>query len=96
LIDEYALTRKNVMYLIKLKKAASTRTPNNNYDVMISRRGGERVIGSYNQINNKLILDIKILMFVLGKGAVFSKNFSMIFRKTTGFLAIKKNVKVKF
>jgi len=84
------------MYLIRLKKAASTKTSNNNSDVMISRRGGERVIGSYNQNNNKLILDIKILIFVLGKGAVFSKNFSMIFKKTTGFLATRQNVKVKF
>jgi hypothetical protein len=84
------------MYLIRLKKAASTKTSNNNYDVMISRRGGEKVIGSYNQINNKLILDIKVLIYVLSSGAVFSKNFSMIFRKTTGLLATKKNVKVKF
>jgi hypothetical protein len=84
------------MYLIRLKKAASTKTSNNNYDVMISRRGGEKVIGSYNQINNKLILDIRVLIYVLSSGAVFSKNFSMIFRKTTGLLATKKNVKVKF
>jgi hypothetical protein len=84
------------MYLIRLKKAASTKTSNNNYDVMISRRGGEKVIGSYNQINNKLILDIKVLIYVLSSGAVFSKNFSMIFRKTTGLLATKENVKVKF
>jgi hypothetical protein len=63
---------------------------------MISRRGGEKVIGSYNQINNKLILDIKVLIYVLSSGAVFSKNFSMIFRKTTGLLATKENVKVKF
>jgi hypothetical protein len=88
--------RKILMYLIRLKKAASTKTSNNNYDVMISRRGGEKVIGSYNQINNKLILDIKVLIYVLSSGAVFSKNFSMIFRKTTGLLATKENVKVKF
>jgi len=85
------------MYFIKLKKAANTRTSNNNYDVMISRNGGERVIGSYNQNNNKLILDIKILVFVLDKGALFSNSFLRIFKKTTGVLASKKKiVKIKF
>jgi hypothetical protein len=84
------------MYRIKLKKAARTRTSNNNYDVMISRNGGERVIGSYNQNNNKLILDIKILIFVLKKGTIFSKNFLRLFKKTTGFLTSKRVVTVKF
>jgi hypothetical protein len=84
------------MYLIKLKKAANTKTSNNNYDVMISRNGGERVIGSYNQNNNKLILDIKILIFVLKKGANFSKNFSKLFKKMTGSLTSKRVVKIKF
>lgn len=84
------------MYLIKLKKAANTKTSNSNYDVMISRNGGERVIGSYNQVNNKLILDIKILFFVLEKGTLFSKSFLKIFKKTTGALASKKIVKTKF
>jgi hypothetical protein len=85
------------MYLIKLKKAANTRTSNSNYDVMISRHGGERVIGSYNQNNNKLILDIKILLFVLRKGALFSKSFSRLFEKTTGKFASKKIIKkIKF
>jgi hypothetical protein len=84
------------MYLIKLKKAANTRTSNNNYDVMISRNGGERVIGSYNQNTNKLILDIKILIFVLKKGAIFSKNFLKLFKRTTGSLTSKKIVKIKF
>lgn len=84
------------MYLIKLKKAANTKTSNSNYDVMISRNGGERVIGSYNQANNKLILDIKILFFVLEKGTLFSKSFLKIFKKTTGVFASKKIIKTKF
>lgn len=84
------------MYYIKLKKKSDTSTSNNNYDILICRNGGEMVIGQYNQSNNKLMLDIHIFLFVIKKGAEFSKNFKKIFTRTTGSVTAKKNLKVKF
>jgi hypothetical protein len=46
------------MNIIKLEKRSKVKKTNNSYDITCKSNTNKKIIGSYNQTNNKLILDL--------------------------------------
>lgn len=82
-----------MIYLNKLKK---TKKDNKSYKLSFVKKGKLTTIGSYNQSNNKLIVDILALLFLVGEGEKFSFSFSKIFKQVTGIVTRKKLVSIKY
>lgn len=82
-----------MVYLNKLKK---TKKNNNSYKLNFLKKGKAVTIGSYDQLNNKLVIDILTLSFIIGRGEKFSLNFYKIFKRITGVVTKNKIVTVKY
>lgn len=81
---------------IRLKKKIRTKKPNNSFSVFLTNGRTGKPIGSYNQSDNKLILDIQTYVLAMKKNYSFSGSFKKIFNKTTQNLTNKKNLRIKF
>lgn len=74
------------MGFIKLKKNLRTITANNSYyiQVLIKQKKNTKFnLGSYNQKQNMIVLDLKTFIFWIKKGASISGNLKKIMKKTT-------------
>jgi hypothetical protein len=82
------------MYKIRLKKKSRTKTNNNSYNILLTKKRINIPIGAYNQETSALILDIDSYILAIKKGCIFSEKFKKIFLKSTGNLTNKQNTKI--
>lgn len=81
---------------IKLEKKSRTKTPNNSYNIAFSYKNKKVTIGSYNQSNNKLTIDLWNFIMAHSKGTNLSRKLEKIIYKTTAGLINKGSLKIKF
>ena len=81
---------------IKFEKRSKTKTSNNSYDIIFKNNSQKRVIGSYNQSNNKLMLDLWNFIVLYSSGVKCSSIFTKTLTKISGHFSTKKNIKIKY
>lgn len=82
--------------MICLSKSKKTKKNNNNYRLTFYNKSKSITLGSYDQSNNKLIIDILALLHLIGNGVKLSNNFSKIFKKSTGLMLKNKSIIIKY
>lgn len=84
------------MYTIRLKKKSNTKTSNSSYDILLKKNNQNLPIGSYNQAEMIITLDLESYIFAITKGCLVSEKFKKIFVKSTANITNKKNVIIFF
>ena len=84
------------MVIIKLKKNLKTKTNNNSYNILIKNQNSLKSLGSYNQQNRILVLNLQSYIYLLSRGYKFSESFKKIFITGTANLSNRLGFKLVF